>query len=204
MSEELSGNEDRDGGSNDCRSFDYFQSLANHPDWECKEKRKDLLKGIIHLSFPQRLFLLLNHDDNGSVAWCEEDPRAFRILDKDRLMVETIPHFFQMSNFRSFLRQLNNYGFARCRDQKMIRYQFSHPQFCRWDIRSVQSLQRREPGSRRRSYVSSPTYSEDTMMAEMSSSANEPKVRKDPSEFEFDPLTVFERNSETFVYTVED
>ncbi len=68
----------------------------------------------------------------------------------------------------------------------------------------MQSLQRRESGSRRKSYISSPTYSEDTMTAEMSSSANETKVRKDPSEFEFDPLTVFERNSESFVYTVED
>lgn len=87
MTEELSGN--------DYRSFDYFQSLANHSDWKCKERRKELFKLILYLSFPQKLFLLLHYADNGSVAWCEEDPRSFRIVDKDRLMAEIIPQFFQ-------------------------------------------------------------------------------------------------------------
>ncbi len=114
-----------------------------------------------------------------------------------------------MSSFRSFLRQLNNYGFIRCLDQKIIRYQFSHPLFCRWDIRSAHFLQRRKPSGFHRkspnvylySDITSLTLSEDTTIADM---RNDTHARKDASDFEFDPSTVFEENSVSFVLTVED
>lgn len=118
-----------------------------------------------------------------------------------------------MSSFRSFLRQLNNYGFIRCLDQKIIRYQFSHPLFCRWDIRSAHFLQRRKPSGLHRkspnvhlsSDITSPPPSEGPTTADMRSLANNIKTLKDASDFEFDPYTIFEGNGgESFVLTVED
>ncbi len=96
----------------DNRSLECFSLVANHSGWGCEEKRKVLLKQIIHFTFPQKLFILLNHGNTGSIEWCEEDPRSFRILDKDRLMTETIPKFFHSKFVYPFDYLLYNFPVA--------------------------------------------------------------------------------------------
>lgn len=50
---------------------------------------------LTSLTFPQKLYIILNHDETipGIIEWCLKG-QAFRILNKDRFLLEIIPRYF--------------------------------------------------------------------------------------------------------------
>eukprot|EP00042_Codosiga_hollandica_P053996 m.720284 g.720284 ORF g.720284 m.720284 type:complete len:621 (+) comp58818_c0_seq10:193-2055(+) len=70
------------------------------------------------MSFCHRLFELLSHQEAGAagdelcVRWAE-DGESFFVTDPARFAQEIAPRWFAHQNYRSFVRQLNVYGFER-------------------------------------------------------------------------------------------
>ncbi len=48
--------------------------------------------------FPQRLYLVLEYDDTGSIEW-SSDGSSFTILDKKRFMEDVSPKYFRRKFF---------------------------------------------------------------------------------------------------------
>ncbi|CAD8084949.1 unnamed protein product [Paramecium sonneborni] len=61
------------------------------------------------------------------IKWDEQGIKI-QIIDKSLLQENVLPRFFKHSNYSSFLRQLNIYGFISCRDQNGI-LTYQHPYF---------------------------------------------------------------------------
>ncbi|CAD8175215.1 unnamed protein product [Paramecium pentaurelia] len=61
------------------------------------------------------------------IKWDEEGIKI-KIIDKSLLQENVLPRFFKHSNYSSFLRQLNMYGFTSCKDQNGI-LTYEHPYF---------------------------------------------------------------------------
>mmetsp|Transcript_20275 Transcript_20275/g.22018 ORF Transcript_20275/g.22018 Transcript_20275/m.22018 type:complete len:401 (+) Transcript_20275:288-1490(+) len=72
----------------------------------------DLPDDLSLLTFPQRLFLLLEKENRGIVDWVEHGA-CFRIIDHRKFVRIIIPKYFKQSKFTSFQRQLNIYGFKK-------------------------------------------------------------------------------------------
>lgn len=64
-------------------------------------------------NFPARLHLMLSDDKNSDVITWMPHGRAWKVLDKDRLIHEVIPHYYKCKKYESFTRQLNGWGFKR-------------------------------------------------------------------------------------------
>ena len=147
----------------DTSSEQYFFGLINL----LQAGKKVDLSHLTTLSFPQKLFLLLQFDDSGTAEWCNAG-QAFRILHKEKFMNDVVPHyfnrtilfyfiFFSYSNlillllekeFRSFERQLNVYGFGRFRMTES-KYCYRHNQFHREHPEFISALCRKPPKFRR-------------------------------------------------------
>eukprot|EP01040_Poterioochromonas_malhamensis_P007430 gene7431-8013_t len=110
------------------------------------------------LTFPQKLYILLNYDDSvrGVVEWCL-DGTAFQILNRDRFLQEVVPRYFKLNCFRSFDRQTHLYRFERfrVRTSRAIlstatrylssSYCYRHPLFLRNRVEWVSTICRPKP-----------------------------------------------------------
>lgn len=106
-------------------------------DWIVAEKRER------SKLFPQHLYDMLEEAPEKGfehiVSWLP-DGKGFRIHDAEA-MVSILNIYFQQSKFKSFLRQLQNYGFERiCRGNK--RGICTHKHFVRGDKTQCYSLRR--------------------------------------------------------------
>jgi len=75
--------------------------------------------------FVRLLWKMLEEGHDDLIRWTSEG-RSFKILNHERLASEVLPHFFSHSNFSSFQRQLNYFGFKRCYQKSMRVYQHMH------------------------------------------------------------------------------
>eukprot|EP00539_Tryblionella_compressa_P011819 CAMPEP_0178809750 /NCGR_PEP_ID=MMETSP0745-20121128/18284_1 /TAXON_ID=913974 /ORGANISM="Nitzschia punctata, Strain CCMP561" /LENGTH=263 /DNA_ID=CAMNT_0020470147 /DNA_START=124 /DNA_END=915 /DNA_ORIENTATION=- len=89
--------------------------------------------------FPFRLHDMLNAassrhaylQDIGHITWMP-DGRSFKILNTTDFAQKTLPKFFVGIQYKSFIRQLNIYGFLRDKDRTSENYgEYSHPMFLR-------------------------------------------------------------------------
>jgi len=69
---------------------------------------------------------------------------SFRIIDRTKFAQDVLPLYFKHDNLRSFIRQLNIYGFQRVpnasgRDRTM---EFQHPMFTRNGVRNLKEIKR--------------------------------------------------------------
>jgi hypothetical protein len=66
--------------------------------------------------FPEKLHQLLEKAESSGnshiISWLH-DGQSFKVLDKERFVGEIMPLFFRTSNYNSFLRNLNLWGFKR-------------------------------------------------------------------------------------------
>jgi HSF-type DNA-binding len=104
--------------------------------------------------------------------------RAFKIFDKQRLVNDVLPHFFQGQNeFGSFQRQLNLYGFLRMTAQGPDQHAYYHEYFLRNrpHLCVLMTRSRIAAHSKRRSYdsTSEPNFHK---MPPMDSGAKAPRV----------------------------
>jgi hypothetical protein len=69
--------------------------------------------------------------DIAHISWMP-DGRSFKIRDCAKFAKQTLPKFFAGIQYKSFIRQLNIYGFERVKDRKSPLFgQYSHPYFVR-------------------------------------------------------------------------
>ena len=64
-------------------------------------------------TFPQKLHLILSTDGHDDVISWLEDGKSWRVYDKQRFIDEVMPNYFESAKWKSFLRQVNGWGFKR-------------------------------------------------------------------------------------------
>ncbi|CAJ1934581.1 unnamed protein product [Cylindrotheca closterium] len=64
------------------------------------------------------------------ISWLPGDPQdTFKVHDKDKFMQQVLPRFFNQTKFKSFLRQLNLWGFERILESGPRRGGYRHSLF---------------------------------------------------------------------------
>lgn len=66
-------------------------------------------------SFPSKAFLVIEYCDStdANVACWSDDGTHFIVKDTSTFAASHLPRYFKHSNFQSFIRQLNGYGFRK-------------------------------------------------------------------------------------------
>ena len=86
---------------------------------------------------------MTNPKNSELIGWTEDD-NCFLVHQIDRFSKDLLPLFFRHSNYSSFLRQLNLYGFVKKRYHDDRKHLFTHPLFVR-DQPHTHSLIKRRP-----------------------------------------------------------
>jgi len=91
-----------------------------------------------------KLFEIVSSPASDSLVCWSEHGGTFRIVDRTKFAQEVLPLYFKHDNLRSFIRQLNIYGFQRVpnasgRDRTM---EFFHPMFTRNGVRNLKDIKR--------------------------------------------------------------
>mmetsp|Transcript_22050 Transcript_22050/g.47322 ORF Transcript_22050/g.47322 Transcript_22050/m.47322 type:complete len:289 (+) Transcript_22050:94-960(+) len=97
--------------------------------------------------FPFKLYFMLEYASSEdlernpqAISW-SEDGQAFVIRDREAFLKRIVPRFFKQTKFRSFMRQLNAWGFTRACKQSEI---WRHEHFVRGTFRRLYSIKRLE------------------------------------------------------------
>lgn len=91
-----------------------------------------------------KLFEIVSSPTSDNLVCWSEHGDSFRIVDRTKFAQDVLPLYFKHDNLRSFIRQLNIYGFQRCpnasgRDRTMG---FFHPMFTRNGMRNLKDIKR--------------------------------------------------------------
>lgn len=91
-------------------------SAPSNPNGTTAVKRSTTQKS--RPTFVNKLWNMINDDSNfGLIQW-SDDGRSFVVTNKEELVHEVLPKYFKHSNFASFVRQLNMYGWHKVQDIK--------------------------------------------------------------------------------------
>lgn len=99
----------------------YDLKLAKHPTsdkkFNMKEQQGHNQAVLLADNFPAKAFLLISHltDADHEVASFSSDGAAFEVYDQSIFAQKYLPQYFKHSNYGSFVRQLNLYGFTSSR-----------------------------------------------------------------------------------------
>lgn len=91
-----------------------------------------------------KLFEIVSSPASDDLVCWSELGDTFRIVDRARFAQDVLPLYFKHDNLRSFIRQLNIYGFQRVpnasgRDRTM---EFQHAMFTRNGVRNLKEIKR--------------------------------------------------------------
>ncbi|KAI7885396.1 winged helix DNA-binding domain-containing protein [Lichtheimia hyalospora FSU 10163] len=87
---------------------------------------------------------------NGLIRWSDIQDDTVYISDVAAFSEKVLPHYFAHSNWPSFVRQLNIYGFRRVKDDSSRgsdSYQFAHEEFTRNGEQQLHLIKRKAQGS---------------------------------------------------------
>ncbi|KAJ8907760.1 hypothetical protein NDN08_007865 [Rhodosorus marinus] len=90
--------------------------------------------------FVQKLFSLLQAEENQQHCRWTDNGKSFTIWNPDTFARDVIPRYFRHNNFSSFIRQLNQYGFQKLRPDL---WEFGHTDFRRGDFDRLKLVERR-------------------------------------------------------------
>lgn len=90
-------------------------------------------------AFVNKLWSMLNDETNEHLIQWSYDGQSFIVTRREEFVHEVLPRYFKHSNFASFVRQLNMYGWHKVQDVKAgsiqnssdDRWQFENPNFIR-------------------------------------------------------------------------
>jgi len=95
--------------------------------------------------FPHKLYSMLEYSSDSeqttAISWTHSGT-AFLIHDSEILMQDIVPKFFSQTQFRSFTRQLNLWGFSRIKTSEVDGW--THPHFARGYIDGLKNVKRTE------------------------------------------------------------
>ncbi|KAJ1928081.1 Heat shock transcription factor [Tieghemiomyces parasiticus] len=103
-------------------------------------------------AFLNKLHSIVNDPATDALVEWAEDGRSFFVNQPEDFAKEVLPHFFKHSNFSSFVRQLNMYGFHKIPhiqqgslhgDSATSRWEFSNPHFLRDDPTALHRVTRK-------------------------------------------------------------
>ena len=124
-------------------------------------KEEDKEKGTIDTQsvpsqgsdFVKKLFTMLEENRFDNIVNWSDNGDSFLIMDTNEFTKQVLPCYFKHSNFSSFVRQLNKYGFHKVKisNEAKQKYQlenvweFKHPDFNRFDKSSIENIKRKIP-----------------------------------------------------------
>ncbi|GAA5838304.1 hypothetical protein JCM11251_003458 [Rhodosporidiobolus azoricus] len=110
---------------------------------------KAMVKSGAHQgTFIYKLYQLILEPTTDHLVTFSPDGHAFTVYDPATFSQEVLSRYYRHSNFASFTRQLNMYGFRKvARNSRDIpvteqSWSFSHPKFRRGDLNSIGSIRR--------------------------------------------------------------
>ena len=92
--------------------------------------------------FLKSLWHILSYEDQNIIRWLP-DGLAFEITSRDKLVEHILPKYFRHSNFTSFQRQLNYFGFKKWSKSKTKNCIFSSENFTKHDKSALAFIRRR-------------------------------------------------------------
>uniref|UniRef100_A0A7S1XRR5 HSF-type DNA-binding domain-containing protein n=2 Tax=Phaeomonas parva TaxID=124430 RepID=A0A7S1XRR5_9STRA len=98
--------------------------------------------------FPAALRELMDDPASRSVVEWSKDGRRIVVINRLLLEQRLAPRHFAHSNFSSFMRQLNSYGFHKCIGLGVL-CAYEHPEFTRDSRENDHLLRRRKPKNKR-------------------------------------------------------
>lgn len=107
------------------------------------------------MKFIQKLHYILESREYHSCIWWSEEGTSFIIQNTHTFVEKVISRVYNHSNYSSFVRQLNSYGFKRVYTSDPALLEYSHPLFVRGKYENFGLIQRRKCGKRRDSCWSS-------------------------------------------------
>ncbi|KAJ7482218.1 hypothetical protein B0H11DRAFT_1862915 [Mycena galericulata] len=134
-------------------AFDVF-CLQNHEHSAFLKHPTDHKDNPGHVSsatdFIKRLYKILSDGaDEDVIAWAPERDR-FVVKDIDKFRTSILPRMFKHSNFASFVRQLNKYGFHKVKiDNQEHAWTFRHPDFHADRPDALDNIRRKAPVQRK-------------------------------------------------------
>ena len=69
-------------------------------------------------AFVNKLWSMLNDDSNTKLIQWAKDGKSFIVTNREEFVHQILPKYFKHSNFASFVRQLNMYGWHKVQDVK--------------------------------------------------------------------------------------
>lgn len=69
-------------------------------------------------AFVNKVWSMLNDESNMNLIQWSEDGKSFIVVNREEFVHEILPKYFKHSNFASFVRQLNMYGWHKVQDVK--------------------------------------------------------------------------------------
>lgn len=136
----------------------------------CAERQKDgeilLDKGGDAITFPKKLYAILEDPDNHHAIRWQPHGRSWKVHKRDIFMKKICPKYFSQTKFESFVRQSNGWGFRRLKRDGPDRNSYYHELFLRGQPELLKSIRRPLPGGKDECeepdfYSMSPVHEED-------------------------------------------
>ncbi|EJS43751.1 hsf1p [Saccharomyces arboricola H-6] len=93
-------------------------------------------------AFVNKLWSMLNDDSNTKLIQWAPDGKSFIVTNREEFVHEILPKYFKHSNFASFVRQLNMYGWHKVQDVKSGSIQSSSDD--KWQFENENFIRGRE------------------------------------------------------------
>ncbi|GMM37756.1 hypothetical protein DASC09_050810 [Saccharomycopsis crataegensis] len=87
--------------------------LLNTKDQNDGRKADDLGQGKSRPAFVVKLWIMVNDSNNSEYIQWADNGKRFKVLNRVKFMKKVLPKYFKHSNFSSFVRQLNMYGWHK-------------------------------------------------------------------------------------------